>query len=179
MISFLLAAGLTFFWGNEFYDLLNQRFDAANTLAEFLKLHIPVITPAETGDALTHILNRQELVKPIQQLAFSILRPLSFVLLFVIAHFVILLFFRLLNYIVSGGILGSFNRILGMGIVILETLLIFTLIVGFALPPLEFAAKLDIMGTAAVYGHIEGSWLIKEMRSLFENLTAMIGNMHR
>jgi len=157
MISFLLAAGLTYFWGNEFFDCLNQRFDAINTLAEFLKLQIPVISPVEQGDVMTHILNRQELVKPIQQLSFSILRPLSFVLLFVITHFVILLFFRLLSYIVSGGLLGGFNRILGMGIVVLQTLLIFTLIVGFAMPPLEFASRLDIMGAAAVYGHMQES----------------------
>ena len=179
MISALLAIVAAIFWRNDFINFLDLKFNIVNKLSKLIIQQVPVLALFEEEHFLSFIIKNEEILNPIQQLACFIFQPISFVVLFLVAYLFLMLFFKVLSYIASVGVLGSFNRVLGMVIAILQTILIFSIIAGLAIPPLEIAARLDIFGAAEFSNYMRDSLLIKYLGSLFDNLIIIINNMHR
>lgn len=174
MTSAILAIGLAIFYGNDFVIFLDSKFDVIGTLAEFINQKIPILSTHPS--MLLSFIDRQEaIIEPSEQLARFMFGPIAFLTLFLISKFMFTLFFVSLNRITSRGFLGGINRTLGMLTIILQNLLILTVILGIAIPPLEFAAKIDIMGAVAVYNYLQNSLLVEYLVGVFENLKIITG----
>lgn len=174
MTSALLAIGLAIFYGYDFLVFLDNKFDVISNLAELMRQKIPVLATVEESDLLSFIARQEGIIEPAEQLARFVFGPVAFIILLLIGKFLFSLFFLSLNRLVSGGGGGVINRTLGMVIIILQNLLIITVILGIAMPPLEFAARLDIMGVVAVHHYLQDSLLVNYMAEFYENLKIII-----
>lgn len=174
MTSAIIAIGLAIFYGNDFLIFLDNKFDVIGTLAEFINQKIPILSTHQST-FLSFIARQEEIIEPSEQLARFMFGPIAFITLFIIGKFLFSLFFVSLNRIASWGFLGGLNRTLGMLIIILQNLLIITVLLGIAIPPLEFAARLDIMGAVVVHKNLQNSLLAEYLVRIFENLKIITG----
>ncbi|MDD3893943.1 MAG: CvpA family protein [Syntrophomonadaceae bacterium] len=175
MASAVLAIGLAFFYRHDFILYLDNKFDVINIVAGYLNQKIPILAAFRESTLLSFIVPSESITELTKQLTSFLIEPAAILLLFFIAFFLFSLLFLSLNHLVSGRYLGGINGILGMVIVISQNLLITIIVLGIIMPPLEFAARIDIMGAVKLYHYLQDSWFANYLIGFFENLKAITG----
>lgn len=173
--SAVLAIGAAFYYGNDFMLYLDNKFHIIDILAEYFYQRIPILAMSRESALLSFIMPPESIAELTKQITRFLVEPAAYILLFFFAYILFLLLFMVLNCLVSGRFLGGINRTLGMILLIMQSVVIMMIVLGMAMPPLEFAARLDIMGTATLYSCLQDSCLVKYLLGIFGNLKIITG----
>lgn len=176
MASTIMAIAAAFYYGKEFFIYLNNRFQLVDAVAEYLNQKLPVLIMARDSAPLSFILSPEKVTELTPQLAQLLVEPAAYIILFFLFNIMLSIVFLSLNRLFSGRFLGGINRVSGLALLVLQSSLIITILLGIAMPPLEFAARLDIMGTSGLYYHLQDSCLVNYMTGWFDYLKNIIGN---
>jgi uncharacterized membrane protein required for colicin V production len=173
--SAVLAIGTAFYYGNEFMLYPDNKFHIIDILAEHFCQKIPILVMSRESALLSFIMPPESLTELTKQLARFLIEPTAYIVLFFFAYIVFQLLFMFLNRLVSGQFLGGINRILGMILLAIQSVVVIMIVLGMAMPPLEFAARLDIIGAAKLYSCLQDSYLVNYLLEIFGNLKTITG----
>ncbi len=173
--SAVLALGAAFYYGNDFILYLDNKFHITEILAQYFYQKTPILTMSRESALLAFIMPQESIAELTEQLTRFLIEPAAYILLFFIAYILLLLLFISLNRLVSGRFLGGINRTLGMILLAIQSVVIIMIVLGMAIPPLEFAARLDIIGAAKLYSCLQDSHLVNYLLGIFNNLKVIAG----
>jgi len=153
--------------------LLEAKFGARAAVANALAGHLPVtalplpisriagdeLVAATAADALAHF----------------ILILACFLLITFAGAKVLQILFSILNALVSWGILGWLNSVLGLVLVVVKNLLILTIILGLIQPALNLAAQLGYAAAQGLVNAMNGSYLVPKLLYVFILLKNLLG----
>ena len=175
--STILAIGVSFYYGKDFLAYLNYEYQIVGKVAEYLNQKIPilVLTHDSVLVPLSFIMPFESATELTQHLARLFVEPVAYIILFILTNIILSIVFMFLNRLFSGRFLGGINRTAGMVLLLLKSALIIMIVLGLSMPPLEFAAQLDIMGASEFYSHLYNSYLTNYLMGWFEHFKSIIG----
>lgn len=169
-----LAAAVLYFGDCAAY--LEKYFGLGNLLTALIKDKVPVLALSLDQSILGHgLLAAPTVNDPAHYLAQLLVAAAGFLLVFALASIVLRMVFAALNTILSLGLLGGVNRIMGMALILIKNLLILVIIFGVAYEPVYLAARMgwDWAGIAA--GYMNNSILAARMMDGFVLIKTLLG----
>jgi len=153
--------------------LLEEHFGARTAVADALAGHLPVaalplplswvagdeLAAATAADALAHF----------------ILILACFLLITFAGARILQMLFGLFNTLVSWGLLGWLNAVLGLVLVVVKNLLILTVILGLIQPAIKLAANLGYAAAQGLLNAMTSSYLVPKLLYIFMLLKTMLG----
>ncbi len=176
MLSTVLALLAAILCYDQLALYLEQNFGLSTILANFIKQKLPILTLSMDQNMLVQgLLAIPLLTDPAHYLARLLLAAAGFLLVFVLASFVLKLIFAALNSFLSWGLLGGLNRIAGMTLVLIKNLLIMAILFGVSYQPIDLAARMGWSWAGTAMGYMSNSILIASFMDVFMLIKELVG----